>query len=140
MGADEILTAEGEKDAVINKITLFMLNSIVLEDLPSLTSFYSGSNTLECPSLKIIDIKACPEMETFVFPNTMDLSIHSASFFSKKAISWCLQNLTGMFVNKSMTNFSDRTGCAVVMTHVPLGKLAGCIENAVPVGVGTNLN
>ncbi|KAK4833802.1 hypothetical protein QYF36_011568 [Acer negundo] len=90
------LTAEGEKDAVINKITLFMLNSIVLEDLPSLTSFYSGSNTLECPSLKIIDIKACPEMETFVFPNTMDLSIHSASFFSKKAISWCLQNLTGL--------------------------------------------
>ncbi|TXG59196.1 hypothetical protein EZV62_017025 [Acer yangbiense] len=91
MGADEILTAEGEKDAVINKITLFMLNSIVLEDLPSLTSFYSGTNTLECPSLKIIDIKACLKMETFV---TMDLSIHSASFFSEKAISWCLQNLT----------------------------------------------
>ncbi|KAL5809789.1 hypothetical protein ACOSQ3_030480 [Xanthoceras sorbifolium] len=84
MRDEEILTAEGEKDAAIDKITFSMLNSFLLEDLPNLTSFYSGSNTLECPSLTTIQITKCPKMETFVFPNAKDLSTQSASLFNEK--------------------------------------------------------
>ncbi|KAL5809788.1 hypothetical protein ACOSQ3_030479 [Xanthoceras sorbifolium] len=84
MRDEEIMTAEGEKDAAIDKITFSMLNSFELWCLPNLTSFYSGSNTLECPSLTTINITICPKMEKFVFPNTKDLSIRSVSLFNEK--------------------------------------------------------
>ncbi|KAK1562160.1 hypothetical protein Q3G72_007284 [Acer saccharum] len=84
VGDEEIRTAEAEKDAAIDKITLSMLNSITLDRLPNLITFHSGSNTLECPSLTNIDIKYCPKMEAFVFPDTKDPSIRSGSHFSEK--------------------------------------------------------
>ncbi|KAH7553365.1 hypothetical protein JRO89_XS12G0002600 [Xanthoceras sorbifolium] len=81
---EEIITMEREMDGSTDKITFLRLNSIILESLPNLTSFYSGSNTLECPSLTNIDIEDCPKMETFVFLNMKDLSFHSASLFNEK--------------------------------------------------------
>ncbi|KAK0599522.1 hypothetical protein LWI29_006031 [Acer saccharum] len=61
---EEIITKEGENDAAIEKITFLQLNYLVVESLPNLRSFYSGSNTLECPSLTTINVSNCPNMET----------------------------------------------------------------------------
>ena len=49
-----------------HKNKLPLLCSVKLVDLPSLISFYSGSNVLQCPRLKEIDVINCPKMETFV--------------------------------------------------------------------------
>ncbi|KAL5743205.1 hypothetical protein ACOSP7_029937 [Xanthoceras sorbifolium] len=89
----EIMTAEAEKDAAIDKITFSMLNSFRLWYLPNLTSFYSGSNTVECPSLTTIVITNCPKMESFVLPNTKDLSTRSASLFNEKVTLAVLASL-----------------------------------------------
>ncbi|KAK2641307.1 hypothetical protein Ddye_023070 [Dipteronia dyeriana] len=102
MGDEETISGKGEKDAAINKITFSMLNFIKLWDLPNLTSLYSGSFTLECPSPTTISIANCPKMNKFVSPNTKDLVIQSASPFSEKvvwhkqplAMSSCFQNTT----------------------------------------------
>ncbi|KAK3205125.1 hypothetical protein Dsin_019171 [Dipteronia sinensis] len=110
MGDEETMTGKGEKDAAIDKITFSMLNFIKLWDLPNLTSLYSGSFTLECPSLTTISIANCPKMGKFVSPNTKDLPlntkallIQSASPFSEVvwhkqplAMSSCFQNTTAL--------------------------------------------
>ncbi|XP_044486371.1 putative disease resistance protein RGA3 [Mangifera indica] len=65
----EIIIKDEGKEGAIDKIFIPYLSSIVLELLPDLTNFYSGTNYLECPSLKSITITNCPKMETFVFSN-----------------------------------------------------------------------
>ena len=90
---EEIITMERENDAVaIEKITFLQLNCLVLESLPNLTSFYSGSNTLGCPSLTTINISDCPKMETFVFTHLKDICTGIAPLFSEK-VSLCTINL-----------------------------------------------
>ncbi|XP_044484324.1 uncharacterized protein LOC123210160 isoform X2 [Mangifera indica] len=82
---EEIITKDGGKEGAIDKIFIPHLNSIVLELLPDLTNFYSGTNYLECPSLKRITIANCPKMETFVFSDLKtDHLDHNAPLFSEK--------------------------------------------------------
>ncbi|KAL5775496.1 hypothetical protein ACOSP7_013053 [Xanthoceras sorbifolium] len=52
-----------------------------------------GSNILECPSLTTIQITYCPKMETFVFPNTKDISTRSASLFNEKLCGIGIQTI-----------------------------------------------
>ncbi|KAL4378113.1 hypothetical protein GQ457_02G040570 [Hibiscus cannabinus] len=60
--AEEAVITDGNKI-----ITIFPhLQSIVLECCSNMTSFYLGSNALECPSLKEIMVADCPNMTTFV--------------------------------------------------------------------------
>ncbi|KAK3227604.1 hypothetical protein Dsin_007466, partial [Dipteronia sinensis] len=91
---EEIITKEGENDAAaIEKITFLQLNCLVVESLPNLTSFYSGSSTLECPSLTTIDISYCPKMETFVFTHLKDICTGITPLFSEKVSFSCLKKL-----------------------------------------------
>ncbi|KAJ4718836.1 Disease resistance protein [Melia azedarach] len=81
---DKVIVAkEGEEDAA-DKIVVPLLKSVILESLPDLTCFYSGSSVLKCPSLETIAITNCTRMEAFVFPNMPDLSLQSAPFFSDR--------------------------------------------------------
>ncbi|KAJ0085194.1 hypothetical protein Patl1_07060 [Pistacia atlantica] len=93
---EEIILKEEEKELDIDKIMIPQLNSIILESLPNLTSFYSGMNTLECPALKAITITKCPEIETFIFTDTKHQSDHIAPLFSEKVMpkleSLCLDD------------------------------------------------
>ncbi|XP_044484332.1 uncharacterized protein LOC123210165 [Mangifera indica] len=82
---EEIITKDEGKEGAIDKIFIPHLNSIVLELLPDLTNFYSGTNYLECPSLKSITIANCPKMETFVFSDLKtDHFDHNAPLFNEK--------------------------------------------------------
>ncbi|XP_031253827.1 uncharacterized protein LOC116111818 [Pistacia vera] len=81
---EEIILKEEEKEADIEKIMIPQLNSIILESLPNLTSFYSGMKTLECPALKAIIVVECLQIETFVFTYTKHQSDHVAPLFSEK--------------------------------------------------------
>ncbi|XP_044495960.1 probable disease resistance protein At4g27220 isoform X2 [Mangifera indica] len=91
---EEIIKKEEEKDGVSDKIIIPQLNSVMLESLPSLTSFYSGRNILECPPLETIIIKDCQKVQMKEF------NIHLAAFFTERVeipalgSSSCFQNLT----------------------------------------------
>ncbi|KAF2318286.1 hypothetical protein GH714_004535 [Hevea brasiliensis] len=62
---EEIINKEGEEEGARDKTIFPSLHSIILEYLPSLVSFYSRSDVLNCPSLEKIEIIDCPKMETF---------------------------------------------------------------------------
>ncbi|KAL5813466.1 hypothetical protein ACOSQ3_024228 [Xanthoceras sorbifolium] len=118
----EIMTAEGDKDAAIDKITFSMLNSFLLWNLPNLTSFYLGSNTLECPSLTTVKITKCPRMETFVFPKDI-----SASFFSEQATSSCFQNLTELIMHGyDSLKYVFPSSVAESFAHLKVFKISNC--------------
>ncbi|XP_044495951.1 uncharacterized protein LOC123218538 isoform X3 [Mangifera indica] len=91
---EEIIKKEEKKDGVSDKIIIPKLNSVMLESLPSLTSFYSGRNILECPPLETIIIKDCQKVQMKEF------NIHLAAFFTEKVdipalgSCSCFQNLT----------------------------------------------
>ncbi|KAJ0086503.1 hypothetical protein Patl1_07023 [Pistacia atlantica] len=83
---EEIISKEEENEADIEKIMITQLNSIILESLPNLTSFYSGMNTLECPALKAITVAKCPQIETFVFADIKHQSDNIVPLLSEKLI------------------------------------------------------
>ncbi|XP_031247968.1 uncharacterized protein LOC116105696 [Pistacia vera] len=85
---EEVITKKGEKDAGIDKIKIPLLKSISLESLPNLTSFYSGSNILECPPLKNIIIKDCQNI------HLKDFSLHLPSLFSENVEFPTMDDLT----------------------------------------------
>ncbi|KAJ0085192.1 hypothetical protein Patl1_07063 [Pistacia atlantica] len=90
---EEIISKEEEKEADIEKIMVPQLNSIILESLPNLTSFYSGMNTLECPALKAITLAKCPQIETFVFTDTKHQSDHIMPLLSEKVVFPSLEEM-----------------------------------------------
>ncbi|KAF2318829.1 hypothetical protein GH714_011035 [Hevea brasiliensis] len=61
---EQIINKEGEKEdeGEWDKTIFPSLHTINLESLPSLTSFFSGSDVLRCPSLNKVDIVDCPKM------------------------------------------------------------------------------
>jgi len=59
----EIVVKEG--DATSEAIKFERLHTIYLQSLTSLVCFYSGSETLQLSSLKIVTISSCPNMEIF---------------------------------------------------------------------------
>ncbi|XP_021281813.1 uncharacterized protein LOC110414744 isoform X3 [Herrania umbratica] len=65
---EHIITHDGEEAATLT-IMLPWLQFVTLESCSNLTSFYSGINTLECPSLKEIILVDCPK--TFAFASTI---------------------------------------------------------------------
>ncbi|KAJ0100505.1 hypothetical protein Patl1_21944 [Pistacia atlantica] len=83
---EEIIKKDEEQKADIGKIIIPHLKSIVLELLPDLANFYSGSNDLECPSLKSITIANCSKMESFVFTDLKEKSHsdYTSHLFSEK--------------------------------------------------------
>ncbi|KAK1562802.1 hypothetical protein Q3G72_017297 [Acer saccharum] len=115
---EEVMTAEGEKDAAINKTTFSKLNSITLWKLPNLKSFYSGNNTLQCPSLTTINIQRCLKMETFLL--NKDISLHSTTFFSEKS---CNRDLR--------SSFKYKAGQKNYMAYVIHDHLCFKIENSI---------
>ncbi|XP_031274592.1 uncharacterized protein LOC116133068 isoform X2 [Pistacia vera] len=96
---EEIVKKEAQKGAVSDKIIIPQLNSVVLESLPNLTSFYSGSEILEYPPLETIIIKDCQKI------HMKEFSIHLASLFTVKVVlpsleaSSCFQNLTILVID-----------------------------------------
>ncbi|XP_031270765.1 uncharacterized protein LOC116129150 [Pistacia vera] len=94
-----IIKKEPQKDAVSDKIVIPQLNSVVLESLPNLTSFYSGSEILECPPLETIIIKDCQKI------HMKEFGIHLASLFTVKVVLpsleafSCFQNLTILVID-----------------------------------------
>ncbi|XP_075641868.1 putative disease resistance protein At4g27220 isoform X2 [Castanea sativa] len=60
----EIVTNEGEGEAG-DEICFNQLNSLYLNDLPSLRSFHLGNRTIKFPSLGYLQVIGCPEMKIF---------------------------------------------------------------------------
>ncbi|KAF3453156.1 hypothetical protein FNV43_RR03593 [Rhamnella rubrinervis] len=70
------------------------LKSLLLEDLSSLTSFYSGNNNvvLQFPHLNQLVVGGCPEMKTFYHGNIDCPSLQRATIFSESVqfYIWCM--------------------------------------------------
>ncbi|XP_050237707.1 uncharacterized protein LOC126687246 isoform X2 [Mercurialis annua] len=62
---EHIITTGDEELTLEDKIIFPSLETISLECLPSLLSFYSANQVLECPSLTYIDVTDCPNMNLF---------------------------------------------------------------------------
>ncbi|KAF2294547.1 hypothetical protein GH714_012466 [Hevea brasiliensis] len=74
---EHIITKEAEEEIVKDKIMFPSMESISLECLPNLSSFYSARDFLICPSLNRIDMVGCPNMELLAskFCKEQDLSM-----------------------------------------------------------------
>ncbi|KAF2318302.1 hypothetical protein GH714_004699 [Hevea brasiliensis] len=75
---EEIINKEGEEEGARDKTIFPSLHSIILEYLPSLVSFYSRSDVLNCPSLEKIEIIDCPKMETFSNKNSSGVIVEGS--------------------------------------------------------------
>ncbi|KAH7536745.1 hypothetical protein FEM48_Zijuj03G0019200 [Ziziphus jujuba var. spinosa] len=63
--AEIIVDEEGGDDVEGGEIVFARLETLVLDFLPSLTSFYSGKYTLGFPDLENVTVRRCFEMQTF---------------------------------------------------------------------------
>ncbi|PNX89450.1 hypothetical protein L195_g045570, partial [Trifolium pratense] len=54
-----------ERDNTLERLKLEQLSCIVLSSLSSLECFYSGSETLQLPSLAQVNIMDCPQLKIF---------------------------------------------------------------------------
>uniref|UniRef100_A0A2P2MMI3 Uncharacterized protein n=1 Tax=Rhizophora mucronata TaxID=61149 RepID=A0A2P2MMI3_RHIMU len=66
---EEIITKGEASGSTFDNIMFPLLNSISLECLPQLASFYSGSGAVQCPSLKTIAIIECSSAFSSAFFN-----------------------------------------------------------------------
>lgn len=64
---EEIISKGKGQEAVACKLTFPQLDSIILESLPKLACFYSGSGFVDCPLLKKIAVVDCPSTFTSMF-------------------------------------------------------------------------
>lgn len=85
-GVEEIVANEKEREELILKFP--ELTMLRLVNLTKLKSFYQGRHTLECPSLKTLDVYLCEALQMFSFDsqqkNEVDMPIQHALFFVKK--------------------------------------------------------
>ncbi|KAJ7951074.1 Disease resistance protein [Quillaja saponaria] len=72
---EEIVTGEGSSDSSENVIVFKSLNSFTFDCLPKLASFFSGTYSLNFPSLKRLTVSQCPEMKSLCqgIPSAPDL-------------------------------------------------------------------
>ncbi|XP_065867352.1 uncharacterized protein [Euphorbia lathyris] len=79
----EHIIVKAEEETMLELQTIFpSLKSINLQHLTSLSSFYSASGFLECPSLKIIEVVECPNTE--LFPSAFSGGQHSSMIIGEK--------------------------------------------------------
>ncbi|OMO99061.1 putative phosphoprotein phosphatase [Corchorus olitorius] len=97
---EQIITKEGAEEETV---VLPCLMTITLESCSSLTSFFLGSNTLECFSLQGIRIIDCPKMFEFASesPRNQDMETNGrvdAPFFNDKVrlFSFCIYIYTSL--------------------------------------------
>ncbi|XP_031397292.1 uncharacterized protein LOC116208161 [Punica granatum] len=77
----------GEKKARRRNIRLGKLRYITLESLPKLVSFCPRGCLFECPSLKGMTLKNCPEMRTFTSPHLKEKALNAMGENSKESYS-----------------------------------------------------
>lgn len=59
----EMIIGPGE-GTVVNSLIMPHLTQLELIVLPELTSFYTGNNRIECPSLQVLNVFSCPRFPT----------------------------------------------------------------------------
>ncbi|PKI31732.1 hypothetical protein CRG98_047885 [Punica granatum] len=77
----------GEKKARRRNIRLGKLRYVTLESLPKLVSFCPHGCLFECPSLKGMTLKNCPEMRTFTSPHLKEKALNAMGENSKESYS-----------------------------------------------------
>ncbi|KAF2294855.1 hypothetical protein GH714_024515 [Hevea brasiliensis] len=87
---EEVMVKEGLGEEIMSKMLLHQLEYLKLENLPKLTRF-CASNLVECPVLKELRIKNCPQMRTFVsnyttsnMASSSELDIINSALFDEK--------------------------------------------------------
>jgi len=80
---EEIVVPEGIGEG---KMLFRKLLNLELTDLPKLTRFCT-SNLLECPSLKVLTLRKCPELKEFIsIPSSADIPAMSKPDNTKSAL------------------------------------------------------
>ncbi|XP_065849856.1 putative disease resistance protein At1g63350 isoform X3 [Euphorbia lathyris] len=83
----EHIIAKAEEEKMQEYQTIFpSLESMNLQYFDKLSSFYSASGFLECPSLKMIEVVECPNMELFAstIPNGQESISNECMFLGNK--------------------------------------------------------
>ncbi|KAJ7978789.1 Disease resistance protein family [Quillaja saponaria] len=119
-----------------SKIMFPQLNLIILMDLPNLTCFYSGDNTLQCPSLSCICMGTCPQMRTFSIGNIsntkitlpsleeLELGFNDDPSPSMSKIIWDLQLPEHSYSNIKFINmFGSKLSVYILLGHIPMGLI-----------------
>ncbi|KAF2294487.1 hypothetical protein GH714_011871 [Hevea brasiliensis] len=125
---EEIIEKEGLEEATTfaDKMILPSLKFVDLECLPKLSSFYSGSSNLECPSLKKLSIYGCPSMKN-VFgtlvrlhrPNTNDEGseqrLDNEGFDTPLTTPFCRK----MFPNLEELSLDKKSAITILQSQFP---------------------
>ncbi|GMI79279.1 hypothetical protein HRI_001597200 [Hibiscus trionum] len=88
----EQIIKKGAEEITMDTVWLPKLERIRLESCSELTSFYMGSITLQCPSLKRIEVDDCPKMYAMASPREVGGG-EKTPFFNDKVLSTNLQAL-----------------------------------------------
>ncbi|OWM85506.1 hypothetical protein CDL15_Pgr019130 [Punica granatum] len=98
----------GEKKARRRNIRLGKLRYVTLESLPKLVSFCPHGCLFECPSLKGMTLKNCPEMRTFTSPHLKEKALNAMGENSKESYSSSVEGCDSL-----VTIFPPCMGCAL---------------------------
>ncbi|XVF31259.1 hypothetical protein REPUB_Repub16aG0130100 [Reevesia pubescens] len=90
-GLTEIIFKEDIEEESMDAISFPQLNSVKIENLQNLIRFCSENRSIECPSLRSLEIMGCPKMKGFMCKSTME---ENQALLDEKVVFPCLELLS----------------------------------------------